>query len=456
MQSVSIFRLRFIRALSALFLTVSAGSVTQTYAEGFAQTVELAAQHDFEWAAVKLDHEAQKMQLDQTRATLLPEITFAAETSRTRTELKGLSDDGSDNSRSESSDSYAASLTQSLYNGDEWYAWKGAKAFDEQLDYELQVSQENFWLRIAEHYFNLLKAQAELAFRVAEKTAISRQLDQTQQRFEVGLIAITDVHEAKAVFDLSVADLLFAKNELAIHSEALNRLTNSEFEVLNSVDAEFTPVQLGLSTADWLKVAQEKNAQLNIARISKDIAHYEKKSQFLAFGPTIDLIASYRSNPASQFGQSGEIITRKVGVQLTIPIFRGGHQRATYKAAAFNYEKSQADISHQLKQTLQDTTTRYRQLKTDALRINARKQAIVSATSALEATQAGYEVGTRNIVDLLDAQRRLFSAQRDLSHSQLDYLLHYLEFKQTTGELDQSVINRLDQWMDQAVALSLN
>lgn len=277
-------------------------------------------------------------------------------------------------------------FSQELYNRASWLTLDTAEKTARQADATYAATQQDLILRVSQAYFEVLSAQDNLEFVRAEKAAVARQLEQTKQRFEVGLSAITDVHDAQAQYDGVLADEV---NNLINSYESLREITGQEHNNLNVLDTERFPASRSNSSAELLiEEAKGKNLSLLSSRISQDIARDNISLASSDHLPTLTMDGGYNYSDRVQSSQNYTLDALSVGINLAVPLYSGGRITSKTKQAEFAYEQS-----------------------------------VVSARSALEATEAGFDVGTRTIVDVLDATRRLYDANRNLSNARYSYIL---------------------------------
>ncbi len=355
-------------------------------------------------------------------------------------------------------------LQQNIFNLPAWYSFKQGKKLSELAAAQFAFDQQDLIVRVAEAYFNVLRAKENLDTAIAEETAIQRQLEQTEQRFEVGLIAITDVHESRAAHDLAVVTRLEAQGQLGIAYEALSVITGEQHSNIWLLSEEFpvtdpSPAQ----RSEWVEFALQNNYQLRAARLSENAAQHNAKAKRAEHLPKIVGSYSYVDsttdgdrptdsvfNPDPTVDDSRDGGT--IGLSLSMPLFSGGSVSASRRQAAQEYIQARENHIASQRNTIQNTRSLHLSVITDVGKVNARKQAITSSESALEATQAGYEVGTRNIVDVLDAQRFLFRSVRDYSNARYDYVINMLRLKQQAGTLTPQEIYGLSKWLAQPPA----
>lgn len=345
--------------------------------------------------------------------------------------------------------SWNVSVNQSIYDHSNYVNYEIAdlQVLLSEADYD--VAYQDFLLRVAQSYFNVLAAKDSLVFSKAEEKAIKRQLDQAEQRFEVGLAAITDVHESRARYDGARASVILAQNQLEDSNEALYEMTQKYYDDLAIVPDDINLDSVKIDTLDaYQKIVEGKNPELAVAVLNKEIA--EKRIALSKAGhyPTASLSLTKRNNlnPNATFPVTTSTGTTFVATDQTnetsvatlsvnVPIYSGGRTSSQVRQAVNNYEVSVDRYEIARRGAIRKVRNAYFGSSAAKSSINARKQAMVSAQSGLDATEAGYEVGTRTIVDVLNSQRSLYQAQRDYSKAKYDYFIQVLELNRSAGIL---------------------
>lgn len=347
---------------------------------------------------------------------------------------------------------YGISLSMSLYDHANWIGLNRAEKIAEQYDAQLAASMQDLIVRTVTAYFDVLRARDSVEFVKAEKRAIERQLEQTRQRFEVGLTAITDVHEAQANYDSTVAQEIQAENELEFALEALRVITGKYHDRLYGLDTSTFSATMPepASVESWLETAQDKNLALLVDRLAMDVAKEDIKSARSGHLPTLDLSGSLsrKKNDVDSdiIGYKTPYLdTRSIGIELTVPIYSGSRVTSQTEQAKYNYVVASQVAEQTYRETVQSVRSSFNNVKASISTIRALEQSVVSAQSALKATEAGFDVGTRTIVDVLDSTRNLFDARRNLSSARYDFIQSVITLKQAAGTLtgeDIAMINR--------------
>ncbi len=422
-------------------------------ADDLLDTYQLAKQNDPQLAAAEASYYAALEAKSLSRSGVRPRIQLSANAARN-------ADDTTYDNRAFPSRNfyyntygYTLSLSQPLYRADNFIQLKQADASIAQADIEYQASQQELILRLAKAYFDVLAAQDTLHFSKAEKKAISRQLEQTRQRFEVGLTAITDVHEAQARYDLVNAQEIEAQFRLDDKREALREITG-QYPLQPATLRKQTPLPAPepANPDTWNETALEQNLKLLASRYATEVAAIQVKRSRSGHRPTLDLVLSNSSNTSTGGAFANETKRNTIGLQFNLPIYEGGGTAATIRQATYQHSAAQQRLEQQRRATEASTRTAYRSVTASIVRVQALKQAVISNQSALDATEAGYEVGTRTSVDVLNARRELFRAQRDYAQSRYDYIINSLALKDAAGILSFDDLVQINQWLENSTS----
>jgi len=337
-------------------------------------------------------------------------------------------------------------LNQSIFD---WSVWKNADIAEKQA-YQAEISysnaQQELMLRVVNAYFQALQAKDDLSFAEAEKKAIKRQLEQTKQRFSVGLTAITDVHEAQAQYDSAVAREIQARNAVEIAYESIREITGQYPQTLAALDTEtFSPSDPAPEDVmKWVKKAENSNLSLLESMVQVEIAEQQIKLQQAGHYPTVSLSANYSANDTDRTIQgepspdTGRLDSRSIGLNVSVPIFSGFRTSAEVSQARDNYVATSQQMVQTRRQIEREVRNAYYEVSASIASISAFQQSVVSAESALKATEAGFEVGTRTIVDVLNSTQNLYNAKRNLSEARYGYIRQMLRLEQAAGQLQEN------------------
>jgi len=435
------------RTIKALIIAVAAAAgSTNVYAEDLLSIYLQAQASDPVVLKAQAQFMASKEGIDQARAALLPQISAYGTLKDGESEF--ISNTGDQVLTSiQDSTAFGANLNMELYHHDSWLRLGNAEKSAHQGDIALQVAKQDLIVRVTSAYFNVLSAKDDLKFAKAEKEAIERQLEQTKQRFSVGLTAITDVHEAQAKFDNAVTSEIRAQNNVYNTEEALRVLTNTYPRNLNTLNTErfSTSRPIPDSADEWQQTAEAKNLDLIAQKISVDIAKENINIAQAGHYPTIDLNGRYETSDDTDSNlYQTKTDSHSIGITLTVPIYSGGSTSSMVRQAQSNYVAASQDLVLTHRDVIRNTRNAYNTVIADVSAIKALEQAVISAESALKATEAGFEVGTRTIVDVLDSTRNLYNAKRNLSSTRYGYIQSILSLKRAGGTISEKDISDIN------------
>lgn len=414
-------------------------------AADLAAAYKLATENDPTLRAARANRDATYEAKPIARSQLLPNVSLNGDANWNHQDVDSFSL-GSYNDNFSTMNA-SVQVVHPLFRKDRTIQLEQAEDEVEQADIDYDIAEQDLIQRLVEAYFNVLSAQDTLAFAESELKAIERQLDQAKQRFEVGLIAITGVHEAQARYDQARADRILARNSLENALEVLHEITLEVVQPLAELreKVELPPPDPG-SLDEWTEIALKNNPNIISAQFDVDIARKEIEYQDAADSPAVDLVGSYGlSRSDADFSSDSD--SGVLGLQLNLPLYTGGGVQASTRQARFRYEAAQEVLEQRRRAIQTQVRNSYRGVIDSISRVEALAAAQVSAKSALEATEAGFEVGTRTLVDVLDGQRDLFRARRDYAQARYGYILTYLTLKQAAGTLAEGDVTTVNGWL---------
>ncbi|MDH3310210.1 MAG: TolC family outer membrane protein [Gammaproteobacteria bacterium] len=420
-------------------------------AEDLVAVYNLAHANDPKFRAAESNYLAGREKLPQARATLLP--TINARAARDRNDTETATDafiPGRPSGRFEfSSADYSLNVSQPVYNGVVFAGLKQARAEVRRAEAEYAAAGQELVLRVAEAYFGVLAAQDNLEFTNAEQAAIHRQLQTADARLQVGLATITDVHDARARYEIAGAEVISAQNNLQDKREALREVTGRAFEVLARL-GEFPPINPEpAQIRPWVEKALSENHALRARREGVESAREEVKRLQAGHYPTLDIVGS-RSRSDSDGSITGTGIRSDntvVGLELNVPIFQGGLVSARTQEAAHRFDAAQHELEAVRRATERTARAAYHGVESGAAKVTALTQAVVASESALSAKTEGFAAGIGTSLDVLDANRDLFRAKRDLASARYDYLLNGLRLKLAAGTLSETDLEQINGWL---------
>lgn len=443
---------------TALGLAIGlAGAITPVQATDLLELYRIAQQNDPTFAAARQDFEAAEEARPQARAALLPQVRLDASYSSEEIDdsadpQTGVAGDSGqtlqpgDGSGSATSEQFGITLSQTLFNWEEFAGVSRADAEVARAEAEFAAAEQELILRVAEAYFEVLLAEENARFAEAEVEAIERQLEEAQERFEVGLVPITDSKSAQASYDLAVSREIEARNEIDNAREALRTIVDRRVGALAEVQAELPlerpePDDVG----DWVERAREQNPEYLAARSNSEAARQGIRQARSGHYPEVDLVA--QSQDTQRDGGSFDTDERvdSIGVEVSLPLFRGGATVSGGREARAEFEAAQSRMVDARRGAEQDTRDAFRNLEARISQVRALRAAVESNETAVESEQAGFEAGTRTAVDVLDALSDQFEAERDFAEARFQYLLERLRLQAATGTLTVDELRTINQ-----------
>ncbi len=435
-----------------------------------ADAYRAALQNDTALGAAEASYNARREVVPQARSNLLPKMSLSGSTSwNERTfPVPPRLDFNPDSptfgrvvpvaDQNFNEHQWQARVVQPIFDLGSWHNLRSARAQVAGAEANLVEARQSLIVRVVEAYLSVLRAQDLLDATLAQETAVSRQLEQVQQRFDVGLVAITDVLEAQAGYDSAVVDRIQSDGDRYIFFETLQTLVGTSFVSLDRL-SENLPVNdpEPRDEEEWVRMALATNLRVAAARARLDAANRTVAARRSGRLPTLEggVSRSYFSTGGASF-IANETKATVWSLSMNLPIYQGGFTHSRIKEARALAEQAREELLNQKLIVRRDTRNLFQRVATDVVRVGARMKAIASSRSALEATETGYEVGTRNIVDVLQAQQRLYASQFDYADSRYNYVIDLMRLKQTAGTLAEEDLLELNRFTDPSSSLQRN
>ncbi len=457
----------------ALFAVISTSVLlpATVAAEDLLQTYELARSGDPQLAAAESGRLATREGATQARAALLPQVNGEASLRKSRSTgpttstqfdpATGRQLQFSGDIESEStSRNLGVNVNQMLYDRSRFTTLRGQNALSQASDFQLESAGDTLITRTSAAYFNVLVQLETLAAAEAAETALKKQFDFASKRLDVGLAPITDVHEARAQFDSARASTILARNAVEDAYQALVEITGQPVRNLKGLPADFQPELPAARGADgWVQAAVDNNPALRAKQLQVESAEANVETARSGHWPTLYLSGGYgdskttgdRTFSSSALPQSStspidsQSRGPNVGITLSVPIFSGGAVQSRVRQALARRDIAGDELEQQKRALVRNTRNAYQTLVAGVSEVEARRLALVSAQSAYDASQVGLEVGTRTVLDVLNNQRNLFTAQQANAQARYNYLQNRLLLEQQTGTLDVADVQDINR-----------
>ncbi len=434
------------KKLLSLLISLSLGGFTiSAQAENLLQVYQQARSNNPELFKSAADRDVAYEKINYSRGSLLPFLGLSG----SYTINRGFR--GSDDNIGTNATRGGVSLKQSIFNMANWFQLSVAEQNAAIADIAYNLDEQTLMLNSATAYFQVLRAIDALSQISAQKSAIGQQLEQTKQRFKVGLVAITDVHNAQAEYDNTLAQEVIAKNNLDNATEALREITGVTYDQLNSLDTKRFKMVNSPEIDGLLTQAEKSNLTLIKARLNQEMAKKNIRLAQSGHLPTLALDASASVGDTDQKGSENRYRgnttksgSRSIGLTLDVPVFTGGQTSSQVKQAQFSYVGASQQTEGAYRLMVKNVRSSHNNIAASISTVHAYSQSVISAESSLKATNAGYSVGTRTIVDVLNATTALYSARTNLSNARYDYLINQLNLNYSLGTLSENDIALLN------------
>ena len=434
-------RARAVLLMALLPFSAQAANLSDIY--------KLAVGNDPQLRAAEARFLSRSEVVKQSRAGLLPTFSILGVTA--------------DNSRIFLSSSYPkdnyndhrwqAVLRQPIFRLENWFRFQQSRNIKAEAVATFAAEQQSLMVRVAESYFTILERESFLSASKAERDAVQRQLEQVRQRFDVGLVAITDVLESRAAYDSSTVNVIEAEGAQSTSFEPLLRLTGQPMGQVHGLDRDFPVRHPEPEDEDeWVRIALETNYEIIAAKERVKSAQHQMQMAKSNHYPVIDAEVSYMHSVSGGLSFLGnKMDQRAMTLSMTLPIYQGGAVRSAIRQAGYDLEAAQQALDLEQRRIVEATRNLYSAVNTDVARVRARLRGIESSESALDATRTGYEVGTRNIVDVLQAQQRLYLSRFQYASARYRYVLDTLRLKQAVGILNPDDLYDLNRFIDSSI-----
>lgn len=421
--------------------------VTSASADNFLQVYRDALKNDPTFKEAQATWLSTKQNLPIATSQLLPTFDITAGVNRNYIRTKVTGPIGYFNSNN-----YGVSVTEQVFNWGNWMAISGAKSQVKSATATYLAALQDLMGRVSQAYFNVLIAASELRFTIAQKNAIWQQYVQSEQKYKVGLIAITPVYDAQAQYDIAVSTEISNRNAVDNALENLRAITGKLYSNLAALGERQVPLYIPTpqNIDSWTQIALKQNWSL-IAQ--KYLLMYDRRIiQQTAAGnyPTVDAAANWGTTNYNHAGlnlSKNNTTAAAIGLSLDFPFYQGGLISAQTKQAEYNYLNDSAGLLFQHRQVISLTRQAYLGIIAGISGVKADRQSVISNENSLNATKAGYAVGTRTMVDLLQALSQLYSAQRTYAQDQYNYILSIVSLKQQAGTLSEKDITKINSWL---------
>lgn len=437
--------------LPALMLSLTLGCTSPAQAaESLLSLYQKAVQYDAQYRAAEATTEAEREEINKSRALFLPRVQLGASRGHGVTDRTTQTSLGALESRlNYDIQNYSLSLRQTLFNQESLATWRGAEAGVKSKEALLLKENSTLITRLSSAYFEALYAQEKVQMLQGKISATRQQREQAQRRYDHGEGTITEVNEADAALGLAEAELIASDNMLAVHKQNLSTISGIEVQALAPLDIEH--IQLDLPDAErtqfWLDEALGHNPEIEAARMTLEVARQEVEKKRAGHYPTLDLVGvrSYSENDSNNTLGS-RFDTTTVALQLNMPLFTGGYTSASVRQAASRLEAAQEVLNLRTRDVEANTRKTLNSIRSGWLALAAYRQAVKASEIALEGTQKGFQAGTRTNIEVLNAQQKLYNSKLELSRVHYILVNDIINLRQLSGALNEAMLVKINQY----------
>lgn len=436
--------------LVAILLALPSLSSAEDAVQDMLSVYRQALASDPVWASAQSTNLAAQEKLVQGRALILPSAKLSANANHAQTDVRydGGSIFNTGGHERFDTYSYSVNVSHPLYRKQNSIQYEQSKTQVVQASEQLDAAQQELMLRVTQAYFEVLLAQDRIDLIAAQKNAIGRQLEQAEANFEVGTATITDVHEAKARFDLTVAQEIAAVNDLDAKKRTIQSMTGQFYDRLAGAGAQLQAIMPEPRDMEkWVEVAEQGNRALKIQLQTLDLASQEIERTHAGHLPTLDVVGNY-SDTRSNGGVNGfgnDLKNFTIGLQFELPLYQGGAITSKEREAVANRQRALDDVESVRRQAGLQARQAYLNVSSTVAQVKAYEQALISGQSQLDSTTLGYEVGVRTSVDVLNAQQQLYNAKYDLQQARYSFLVGIIKLKAAAGILQENDLDDINR-----------
>lgn len=433
-------------------LIVIGGTAPAAHALDLMQSYQLALQQDANYQASRAEADASREALPQARAGLMPTISSSLSQGRNDTESAspGLGGQTVNSSFKYDSSAFAITLRQPLYRKYNFALYQQAQSQVDSAEATLDKSLQDLAVRLSGAYLEALMAQQQQALVLSAKDAYAAQLEGAKRAFKAGTGTRTDIDDAQARYDLTLAQELAANQNVGYTRRQLQVIVNQPVDRLAQLDPARMDLKppLPADAEDWIARGETVNAELRALRANVEAAAQEVEKARAGHTPTVDLVAQRsRNNSASDQTINQLFLTTQVSVQMNIPIFAGGYVNSQVRQARAAHERHQQLYEAKRREVGLQIRKEFQNVAEGVLKVRALEQAERSADQAVFSNQKGFQAGTRSQIDILNAEQQRMNTRRDLAEARYLYVMARVRLQGLVGSLTEAEISTVNSWL---------
>lgn len=433
--------------LLLILVLFAAGPVSAT---GLADIYLLAQKNDPSFQSAYFQKLTVKEGRKQAISQLLPTLAASADYTNTTQDIKSSDNDVIGAGRTDfDSTSYGLTITQPVFHWDSIVGLSQSNAANMRAEAEYALAQQELIIRVTDLYLQSLAARDQLTYANAEQVAVEKHFELASGRFEMGLIPITDLHDAKARMAAVQALTIEAQNIYADTLQALQEVTGDPVTELNLLQAEVPLLSPDPTDLDsWVTGSLKQNPAIEVQRYAVEVASQEVERQQAGHYPTVDLVGRYynKDTDGTLFGGGSDVDTTDLMIQLNVPLYQGGYVSSRVRESKHQLSSARQNLTRQMRAVERQTRSSFLGVKSSLRRVEALQQSLEANQLALDAKQEGFLSGLYTSLNVLDAERDLSLVSIDYAQARYSYILNSLKLKQSVGSLNSQDLLAIDRW----------
>ena len=337
-------------------------------------------------------------------------------------------------------DKYKLTITQNLFDAgfNDLEIERSKILFENEL-INFKISVQNLILDAITGYLLVINYENALTANEKNFDSISKALEEIKIKFKLGSSTLYELQNAESAYAIAKVNLFTAEQNLEVSKKSFKNIVG-----VNPIDLEnIIDVNNSINVDSVIKNAKEKN--LNILLILSDIKNKEilllkeRKTK----KPNIDLSGSAEYSDGTRIDKGNKSTIGSISLTITIPLFQQGIDDSNirkYTSQILQSEFNLQDYRDNLEILILNT---FKDFKISEAKMNSNLAVIKASKTALEILNEEYDIGTKSVIDIVDEEGKLLSANVDYLNSKRDYLVNYFKIK----SLDSSLMSIFEKYL---------
>ena len=379
----------------------------------------------------------------QAKSGWRPSVTVRGQAGRQRTDTDSQFQSAFQGRRSKAGVEYASPLstslqiTQPLYRGGSTISGIDRAEFEVKAERaRLTSTEQDILFRAAQAYMNVWRDQAVLRLNENNVEVLRRQLQATEDRFEVGEVTRTDVAQAESRLAGAIAERTDAQGQLnasrATYKEVIGRMPEN-------VGQPPVPEGLPSNLESAVSQARADNPQVRAAEFSYRARREQTREIAGQLLPRADLVGELAYTEEQQ-GSDSSTESAEIRAEVTIPLYQQGQVYSQVREVKQRANEARLNLRGARNTAEENAVNAWENLQAARAQIESLNEQVRAAEIALEGVRQENQVGARTVLDVLDAEQELLNAQVNLVRAQRNEVVAAYNVLQAVGELNARAI----------------